>query len=321
MTPEYRLGKKAPDPTKPRLRLAGFIDATAPVNPVAVDWLTKVPKWNMYLNDQIGDCTIASGAHQIMSLSTYSQQYAQSVTDADVVAAYSAVSGYDPKTGANDYGAVLQDVMNYWRKTGIGGHKILAFAAVDVKNKQEVDAAINVFGTLSLGIALPISAQKQTGPDKVWEFDPVSTSGRYGSWGGHAVPVGKYDDNANRYTVVTWGALQDLSEDFWNAYVDEAWVVITQEWLDASGRTPGGIDLFGLGEDFARLTGGSNPFPAPAPVLPTPTPVVDPPAPTPVETPDEALAVFAYDWLSYRHRGRNRKFGAQVAAWLRVKNL
>ena len=38
-------------------------------------------------------------------------------------------------TGLNDNGAVILDVLNYWRKTGIGGHPISAYA--DLK---ELDA-------------------------------------------------------------------------------------------------------------------------------------------------------------------------------------
>ena len=51
-------------------------------------------------------------------------------SDKQVVAAYSAITGYNPSTGANDNGAVEIDVLNYWRQTGIAGHKIGAYVAL-----------------------------------------------------------------------------------------------------------------------------------------------------------------------------------------------
>ena len=69
-------------------------------------------------NDKIGDCTCAAAGHLIMEWTSLAQPKMFTPTDPQIVAAYSAITGYNPKTGANDNGAAELDVLNYWRKTG-----------------------------------------------------------------------------------------------------------------------------------------------------------------------------------------------------------
>lgn len=54
-------------------------------------------------------------------------------------------------------------------------------------------------------------------------------------------------------------------QDFWAAYVEEMWVVVTPEWLNGSGTASAGLDLSALGEGLTALTGEPNPFLAPTP--------------------------------------------------------
>jgi hypothetical protein len=75
-----------------------------------------------------------------------------------------------------------------------------------------------------------------------------------------------------------------MSWEFWKTYVEEAWVVVTQDWLQKNGSTVGGFSLTDLGNDFAAITGQPNPFPGPQPPVP-PQPVPVPPAPAPVPVP------------------------------------
>src|SRR6478735_8563226 len=148
------LGRLPNDPFAPRLRLGRFLTSLLPF-PENEDWISEIPTWPMYLNDEIGDCTFATAGHTIQVFNWYGLGKVVKVTDADVLKGYSAVSGYDPQTGANDDGCVVQDVLNYWRKTGVGGHKIAAFAEVDLSNEDELRAAMNLFGTVYLGINFP----------------------------------------------------------------------------------------------------------------------------------------------------------------------
>lgn len=297
-------GRLPNDPSKPRLRLADSLTKIA--YPPTKDFLSKVSDWPMYLNDRYGDCTCAGAGHIIEQVTTYASGTTVKISDNDVVKAYSAVSGFDPLTGANDNGAVMQDVLNYWRKTGIGGHKILAFAEVNVKNLDELRAALDLFGTLYIGINFPGSAMDQFDAGKPWDVVPGATVE-----GGHAINTGYYDVASNTWKVVTWGRVQDMTQAFWDKYVEEAWVVVTNEWLK-DNKNPDGVDMEALGQDFVQITGGANPFP----VAPSPQPVPTPaPSPAPSPAPVDDFVAYAREWASHKHYFY-KDFQDHLRSWL-----
>jgi hypothetical protein len=322
MTIEFKAGRLPNDPTKPRLKFSRFSTGVQVQFPATKDWFSRVTDWPMYGNDQYGDCVWAKIGHEIEQTTQYGQGVTKEVTLADVLKGYHDVTGFDPVTGANDNGTVIQDALNYWRKTGVGGHKILAFAEVDVKNPDELHAALDLFGFLSLGIDFPASAMDQFNAGQPW--DVVSGSQIEG---GHAINAGFYDIAAKEWKIVTWGKVQTMTQAFWDKYVTEAWVVVSPEWV-AANKNPDGVDLNALGSDFVQITGGANPFPnvaptpTPAPV-PTPTPVPVPtptpsptPTPTPVPTPPvDDFVAYARQWSS-EHHVFYKTFQAKLRAWL-----
>ena len=68
--------------------------------------------------------------------------------------------------------------------------------------------------------------------------------------GGHYVPVvgraGSYID------VVTWGKVQRMTRTFYERYCDEAYALLSPEYLNR-GRSPEGFDLKALTADLASL--------------------------------------------------------------------
>lgn len=271
-----KLGRLPYDVHKPNLTVDQHLRTTTlPTPPPVVDYLNNVKSFPMYLNDNIGDCVWAMIGHAIQAYSTYGQGKTVNVTDADVLKGYEDVTGYNPNDPNTDQGTVVQDALDYWQKTGVGGHKILAFA--EVKNYSNAKVALDVFGALLIGFNFPESAMTQFNDGKPW--DVVSGSPIEG---GHAVHVGHMDTSNVTYKLVTWAQVQGMTQAFWNKYVEECWIVVAPEWLNAVGNNPIGVNLYGLGEDFAVITGKPNPFPAPGPtpVPPTPTPT---PTPKPVE--------------------------------------
>jgi hypothetical protein len=306
----FRGGRRPPHPesTRPRLKLGQFLTGALPPVPANVDYLSRVADWPMYGNDRYGDCVWAMIGHSIEAATTYGQGRTVQVTDADVLKGYSDVTGFNPDDPPTDQGTVIQDALDYWRKTGVGGHKILAFAQVDHTNVDEVDAALYLFGHVQVGINFPASAMDQFNEGQPWDVAPYATIE-----GGHAVDMGSWNE------VVTWAQRQRFTSAFWRTYVEEAWVVITPEWYDAQGRNPEGIDAAALGEGFTALTGEPSPFrPAPGPA-PTPEPPV--PVPEPADAADEVLAAVVRPWLRYRHRGTNADLARHLRAWLADKNL
>lgn len=274
-----KLGRNKNDAAKPRLVLDAYLDVNELATPSVVDFASEVVSWPMYENDNIGDCTAACVGHQIQAWTRYTGTEVD-VPEEDIIRLYSAVSGYDPHTGANDNGATVQDTLTYWRKSGVpvAGHEILAFA--QLKDLSQIHDALWMFGSVYLGFECPESALEQFDADQPWTVVPGSPIA-----GGHAVPV-QYAAPDN-YIVVTWGKLQQMDQQFLDTYVEEAWVIITRDWLDKNGHTPEGLDLQGLGADLAALTGDPNPFPAPVPPAPVPAPEPAPePAPAPAPSAD-----------------------------------
>jgi hypothetical protein len=309
-----KLGRRPYDPTKPAVHLDVHLRGTVPPNPAVADWLSKVVAWPIYGNDQYGDCVWAMIGHMIEAWTQYAGTGAVEVTTEQLLAAYSAVTGFNPADPNTDQGTNIQDALNYWRTTGVAGHKIVVFAKVDHTSPTEVEAAINLFGSLAVGVNLPASAQTQFNAGQEWtvvDGSPIE--------GGHAIHAGAYDTAAKDARITTWGAVQTLDDPWWTSYVEEAWVVVTPEWVAATGQSPSGLDLTGLGEDFASLTGEPNPFqPAPGPVPgPSPIPVPVPP----VGDPDDALALVAVPWVAEHHWGHTHRMAEALSAWLSAKQL
>lgn len=257
---QYRFGRQPNDPTKPRLRLDRYRSA-APTPPPAADWLSAIATWPMLGNDTVGDCTAAGAGHVAQAVNWYGRDQNAPVTDADALTMYEAISGYRPGDPSTDVGATLQDALDYWRKTGIGGNTIAAFAQIDHANLAMVRDCINLYGAVYAGLNFPTSAMAQTNAGKPW-----TVVARSAIEGGHCVPLGAYD--ATSFTCITWGRAQKMDVAFFQRYFDECWVAIDLDWLTAAGYSPGHLDTAALNADFQALTGQPGPFPT----APTPTP-------------------------------------------------
>ncbi len=235
------------------LSLSRYVDRSVlPEAPPRLDLAAPVGDWPMYGNDRLGDCTTAAAGHMIEAWTAAAAGRAVEVTERDVVAAFEAVKVVDPETG--EEGAVELDVLALWRSAGIGGHRIGAFARVSVADHSLVRGAAALFGGVYIGLQLPLTARDQA----VWDWTgTLDGPAAPGSWGGHAVDVVGYDDTS--LTVVTWGALQELSWSFWDRYCDEAYALLSVDFL-ANGKSPQGFDLAALKRDLQLVTaGGSRP--------------------------------------------------------------
>jgi hypothetical protein len=254
---KLKLGKLTARHDPRTLLLASYTTPTLPAPPPALNAAKQVKgSWGLMDNDQIGDCTCAAAGHLIMEWTASAQSKMVTPPDQQIVAAYSAITGYNPTTGANDNGAQELDVLNYWRQQGIAGHRIQAFIALEPSNHTHVMDAVWIFSGCYIGLALPKSAQAQTSNKLTWSVPPQGTGGdgAPGSWGGHAVPVVAYDSRS--LTVVTWGALQTMTWGFWAAYCDEAYAVLSPDYLkQKAGKTvaPNGFNIQQLQEDLANL--------------------------------------------------------------------
>jgi len=236
------LGKLEVKKDDRNLRLAAYVDdaVALPDLPASIDWSKKVSQWPMYGNDKLGDCTCAAVGHMEETWSANAGEPEVPV-DKDVLDLYWA-------TGTEDTGRYCLDVLNYWQKNGFGGEQILAFVEIDPHNRQHVELACWMFGGVYIGVQLPRSAQHQrdewslaSGPDA----EP-------GSWGGHCVNLVDYASDKGP-VCVTWGRLIPMTWDFYEAYCDEAYSVISPDWLKEGTGAPSGFDLEQLKKDLEAI--------------------------------------------------------------------
>lgn len=269
-----RLGRRPHDPTRPVLKLADILTG-APAHDKAADNLTKVTDWGLYGNDHYGVCGPTEIANSRKQITKYLTATEASPSQDDVFDLYrrSGNPAFDPKTGADDNGVVMADMLSEVHKNGIAGVKSLAYAAVNIRNADEVAAALNIFGALHLGVSLQTAQQRQTNTG-LWDYK------RSAVWGGHAVLAGAYTGATvgKDISVITWAAPVGMTDAFWTNQVDEAWVVIWPE-LAGTAQFKAGIDTNALNSAYMALTGSPGPFT----VGPTPTPT-----PTPAKPPTDA---------------------------------
>jgi hypothetical protein len=246
-----RLGKR-PHRHDPRVpKLARYLTAQPPP-PAAVDWFSRVPSWPMMKNEALGDCTCAAVGHIIQQWTTYAGA-PRVLSDDDVVALYEAVGGYRPGDASTDQGAVELDVLTYWLTTGVAGDNLAAFVSLHLVDEpgglDEVRNAIAWFGNAYIGVALPVSAQSQ----EIWDTpaEGLEGQGAPGSWGGHAVPLVGYDEQG--LICVTWGALKRMTWRFYADYCDEAYGLLSRDFVSAQGTTPAGLSWDEISADMDAL--------------------------------------------------------------------
>lgn len=257
-----KLGRRRSDPEAPRLIFEAYLQphsarANAPV-PLTqdVDRCTHVSSWPMYANDQIGDCTTAAIGHMIQAWTAYAGAEVV-IPEAAVLSMYSAVSGYVPGDPATDQGASMLDVLTHMRDVGIADasgkvHKVAAFAQLgNPADELTLGYVLKTFGTVYTGIHCPQSALSQFGVGP-WTWIPGSPDE-----GGHAICLQRRQGIGTGVRgvldYISWGAVQNATFGFQAHYAEEAWAVVSEDWVAANGTSADGLDLAQLIADAQHL--------------------------------------------------------------------
>lgn len=256
-----KLGKRAPRHDKRTLKFRDYARGAALAPPpAACSWTTKIALWPMLANDRLGDCTCAGAGHMVECW-TGNAKTLFMPTDAEAISMYEAVGGYVPGNNSTDNGADEVTVLNYWRQTGFANHKIEAYVSVDAANAIEVRQAIQLFGGVYIGLAMPMAWQGET----IWDAPSSGVLARLyralvkdsdwtaGSWGGHAVPLLAYDNNG--YTPITWGsASYRITNAGLATYCDEMYACVSEDFIATNGLDPSGFDLAQLMVDLQGVS-------------------------------------------------------------------
>lgn len=215
--------------------------------PAEYNWGKKIKpdKWGALGNLKINDCTCAAAGHLIISWTSNVGKLHRPTTKA-IVKAYTAITDYDPEVDGIGKPVEAIKALKYWRKHGIAGRKIIAFAKLDFKNRQQLIQAIYLYGGCYVGINLPRSAEQQYFKSEKWTVPREGTTGdgAPGSWLGHALIITGYQKDELR--LISWGKEMIMTLDFWETYVDESYAVFSEDFIK-DDKTPTHINI-----DFLR---------------------------------------------------------------------
>src|SRR5262249_46663345 len=154
------------------LKVAGLPPASGDI-----DRCTKVPSWQMFGNDQVGDCVQAMVLHADIAMSTYAG-HPVSYHDDYGIKLYSAMTGYVPGDPNTDNGTYIQDALEYWKNTGIVAadgsvHKIAGYAQFGNPADEVLLAQVlNTFGCVLVGVSLQSDQENQFFEGKPWRYNP-----------------------------------------------------------------------------------------------------------------------------------------------------
>lgn len=198
-----------------------------------------------WMNDTLGDCTKASWADLIFSLSTAAGRpfvYA----DGQVEEMYEQCDGYVPGDPATDNGSDGLTTLQYLVKSGANGHAPEAYLQAALGNVNDAKIAARYLGGLYTGLTLPTAWQGET----TWDVSPQgSTSGVWapGSWGGHMVYL-QASYTPDYVKLSTWKETYLLTWPAYCLYVDEPFSVIVPDFA-----SPDGFDTATMEADLAAV--------------------------------------------------------------------
>jgi hypothetical protein len=120
--PTFKLGRNRPALNARRLRFSDYVSPSLPVPPQVEHWAPTAKAWNclenVYANDTLGDCVEAGGAHLIGLWRGAAGSGGPYPTVDQVVAVYSAATGYVPGDPATDQGTDEVSFLNWWKQNG-----------------------------------------------------------------------------------------------------------------------------------------------------------------------------------------------------------
>jgi hypothetical protein len=209
--------------------------------------------WPIYGNDKLGDRSCAAAAHMI-EVWTANAPHLIQIPEPAVIDVY---RHFNP--GTRDAGCKMLEVLRSWRRATIAGHDVHAFVSLDLADQYQATEALSLFGSVYIGLALPDFAFPQNGNPLAipWSVPPTGAvgTGAPNPLKGHCVCAVAYDSGG--LSVVTWGTLKSMTWEFYSAYADEAYAVLSLDWFSCSGEAPTGFDMPTLNRDLRQLARSS----------------------------------------------------------------
>lgn len=213
-----------------------------------VDCHAKLPANLGYmLNDKLGNCTIAGLGHAEQLWTQFAQNNMITIPDACVLQGYEEACKYNPADlqadGSNptDNGGVEQEVLSWATTIGVpqadnSRNKLLGFIEIDPHNSQNLCEAIYECGVVYIGFEVPQNLPEDAGSTWFGDMGPTE--------GGHCVLLTGFQNPASPiYDVISWGLPFTADQAFISKYCDEAYGLMSEQWITVAGKSPWGFDI------------------------------------------------------------------------------
>lgn len=201
-----------------------------------------------------GDCAWAGPGHEEMQAAHEAGRNIPKFSGKVIIDQYSEYCGYDPRTGTNDQGSNVREVLKWRQSKGLrddagNTYKIGTYVALEPGNWQQLREAAYLFESVGIGIEFPQSAMDQFNAGQTWSVvagSPID--------GGHYVPIVGHPW-PGYWTVITWGRRQVVTWNFLAKYCDEAWAYIDPErYKQVTGDTYEGYKVADLEKYITLLS-------------------------------------------------------------------
>lgn len=233
----YKFGCNGFEHSKSAVVISNYRDKAVQAPPSFM-WNWNDVSWQMFRNGPepghpmgVGDCTCAEVGNTFVQWA-YEGGSGFVPTDDDIVAMYSAVSGYSPASPMSDVGSDVQTVEDYMMRTGIRGHKFDGVANIDITDMNEMRLGINWFRGLDIGIKIPAGLPLD---QPVW--DAVKDNS-VGAAEGHCMRWLGYNEKGINYCV-TWAGIQAVTTAFLQQNLMCAGANLSQDMLNKQGTYNG----------------------------------------------------------------------------------
>ena len=230
---------------------------------------TKLGELGVMLNTMYFDCGCAGAGHCIQAWTAIAHGKMITIPDLHILLLYQATAPFNPMDMSTNTGCYMLDILKYWHQygifDGIQSHTIAAYVDLNpshtvAKSKKivgnidqdHVKLSIEFFGPLYCGIRVPDFMNEQILAGEVLNPNTINNPPTINQCQeGHTIVLIGYDEIGLIY--ISLGTYYKMSWDFFARYADEAYCIITTDWIKKFKPTESNFQIQKLFDDVKGI--------------------------------------------------------------------